>query len=96
MNEGLGELRVSQTLFYKHCGIWNVCKSRKTDEEDGSRESTCRKMSGIRESYSRQVHEKERNEDGRYTIRVTFFFLSLINLRKYYALHEIKCLLMFI
>ena len=42
------------------------------------------------------VHEKERNEDGRYTIRVTFFFLSLINLRKYYALHEIKCLLMFI
>ena len=53
-------------------------------------------MSVIRESYSRQVHEKERNEDGRYTIRVTFFFLSLINLRKYYALHEIKCLLMFI
>lgn len=36
-------------------------------------------MRGIKESYSRQVHEKERNEDGRYTIRVTFFFLSLIN-----------------
>ena len=45
-------------------------------------------MRGIRGLYSRQVHEKERNEDGRYTIRVTFFFLSLINLRKYYALHE--------
>lgn len=36
-------------------------------------------MRRIRESYSRQVHEKERNEDDRYTIKVTFFFLSLIN-----------------
>ena len=36
-------------------------------------------MRGIKRSYSRQVHEKERNEDDRYTIKVTFFFLSLIN-----------------
>ena len=55
-------------------------------------------MGGIKESYSRQVHEKERNEDGRYTIKVTFFFPFPNKSRsyKYYALHEIKCLLMFI
>ena len=47
-------------------------------------------MSGIRESYSRQVHEKERNEDGRYTIKVTFFFLSLINRVRTSTTHYMK------